>query len=289
MNYCDPQGFKNEIKNNIDRGKEAFFTWFDGGDTVDGSFEKAEGIFKRLMLPWAERFYTTTRFDMSNKTSLDIGYGGGGQVLAASKHFKYALGVDVHEEIEFVESELKRRTKGKEGNIALFTGDGKTLPIDDNKVDFVSSWLTFLHLGTMEIVEGYLKEMYRVMIEEAIAVLFFTRLVRGKNIQTLVEYENDLKLENEHPLGYREGGPLTRVNRPNIVISRWKMEELVKKNNFKLLNTTFSHDGDLIYGQHGIVIQKPKVHKSSQTKSSSEVNKDKPKVRLKIQSKKGKD
>ena len=252
MNLCNPEGFKNEIKSNIDRGKVEFFTWFDGGDTIAGAFKKAKEIFERLMLPWAKRYMN----NLEEKTSLDIGYGSGCQVLAASKHFKYALGIDVHEEVDYVEEELRKRNKEK--NIALFIGDGKTLPIDNNKVDFISSWVTFLHIGTIEVVESNLEEMYRVMTEGAIAVIFFTRLIRSGSPQTLTEYKADLVLEDGHPTGFREGGPLTRVNRANLVLSRWKMIALANKHKFIYIAPTFSHDKDKIYGQHGIVIQKPK-------------------------------
>lgn len=253
MNYCNPQGFRSEIKIMRDKGRESFFTWFDGGGDVDGAFEKAKGIFDRLMFPWADRFIE----NIDEKISLDIGYGSGGQVLAASEHFKYALGVDVHEELDFVEKEFKSR-KGMK-NTALFIGDGKTLPIDNNKIDFIHSWVTFLHIGTIQNVESYLKEMFRVMTEGAIAVIFFTRLVRTRNVQSLVEYKEDLKLEEAHETGYREGGALTRVNRANFIMSRWKMKELVEKYGFKYLSPTFSHDKDRIYGQHGVVFQKPKT------------------------------
>jgi len=273
MNYCCPEGFRDEIKMIRDRGRNAFFIWFDGGGDVDGAFEKAEDVFKRLMLFWAERFME----NLDEKISLDIGYGGGGQVLAASKHFKYALGVDVHKEIDFVEKEFRNR---KIKNVALFFNDGKTIPIDSNKVDFVHSWVTFLHLGTIEIVESYLKEMFRVMTEGGIAVIFFTRLCRSKKIQDVIEYMSDIKIEEQHPTGYREGGSLTRVNRANLILSRWKMEELVEKNNFKFLNFTFSHDKDKIYGQHGIVFQKPMITIPPKRKAK--------KIIIRKQSKKGK-
>jgi len=253
MNYCDPQGFRNEIKANRKKGRDAFFTWFDGGEDANDAFVKAYNIFKRLMLPWTDRFLE----NLHEKISLDIGYGGGGQVFAASGHFKYALGIDVHDQVSFIEKEFRGRTGTK--NYALFISDGKTIPIDNNKVDFISSWVTFLHLGTIEVVESYLKEMFRVMTEGAIAVIFFTRLYRTKSVQSLVEYEADLKLEEQHPTGYREGGPLTLVNRPNLIMSRWKMQELAEKAGFKYLSPTFSHDKDKIYGQHGIVFQKPIV------------------------------
>ena len=261
MNYCNPRGFKDEVKIMKDRGRDTFFTWFDGGGDTNGAFKKAEGIFERLMLPWATRFLG----NLDGKTSLDIGYGSGCQVLAASQHFKYSTGIDVHEEIGFVEKELRKRKAIQNRNFALFIGQGDSIPMDDNKIDFVHSWVTFLHLGTMEVVENYLKEMFRVMNEGAIAVIFFTRLCRTGTAQSLAEYEADIKLEEQHPTGYREGGPLTRVNRANLILSRWKMIELVLTMGFKYLAPTFSYDEtdvlekDKIHGQHGIVFQKPVV------------------------------
>lgn len=257
MNYCDPQGFKDEIKIMRDKGRDTFFTWFDGGGDTDGAFDKAKGIFDRLMLPWVERFLG----NLEDKVSLDIGYGSGGQVLAASEHFRYSTGIDVHGEISFVEKELRKRKAIQNRNFALFISNGNTIPMDNNKIDFISSWVTFLHIGTIQNVEDYLKEMFRVMTEGAIAVIFFTRLVRTRNAQSLAEYEEDLKLEEQNPVGYREGGPLTRVNRANLVISQWKMKELVEKHGFKFIHTTYSHDKDKIHGQHGIVFQKPKTIK----------------------------
>lgn len=255
MNYCDPQGFKDEIKMVREKGRDTFFTWFDGGGDANGAFVKAKDIFNRLMLPWADRFLE----NLHEKISLDIGYGGGGQVFTASGYFKYALGIDVHNEVDFVEKEFRGRTGMK--NTALFISQGNNIPVDDNKVDFIHSWVTFLHIGTIQNVEDYLKEMFRVMTEGAVAVIFFTRLIRSKNVQNLDAYEADLKLEQQHPTGYREGGPLTRVNRANLIISQWKMKELVEKHNFKFIHITFSHDEDKIYGQHGIVFQKPATKK----------------------------
>lgn len=257
MNYCCPEGFRNELREIRKQGKDKFFSWFDGGETVDGAYKKAKDIFARLMLPWAKKHLGK----LSEKVSLDIGYGGGGQVFAASKHFKYATGIDVHDEISFVEAELRKRQEGTNKNTALFIGQGNNIPMDAKSIDFVYSWVTFLHLGTIQVVEDYVKEIFRVMKEGGVAVLFFTRLVRSNRVQSMDQYQFDIAKEVKHPLGYREGGPLTRVNRPNLIIARWKMFELVKKCGFSVISPTMSQDGDIIYGQHGVVIMKPKKKK----------------------------
>ena len=102
MEYeCTPEGFAGRVKqlrelNNPDK----FFTFFDGGGTADGAFNKAYDIFERLMLPWVRQY----------GTSLDIGYGGGGQVLAASKHFDIVMGIDVHGEFEYVLNHINTKT-----------------------------------------------------------------------------------------------------------------------------------------------------------------------------------
>lgn len=268
MNYCNPQGFKAELREIRKMGKDAFFSWFDGGETVDGAYEKSKDVFTRLMLPWAKKYLGK----LNEKVSLDIGYGGGGQVFAASKHFKYSIGLDVHGEISSVEAELRKRQGGRNKNTALFIGEGKNIPMDKDKIDFVYSWVTFLHLGTIQVVEEYLKEMFRVMKEGGVAVLFFTRLIRSHQVQSMNQYVEDMKKENLHQTGFREGGPLTRVNRPNLIMSFWKMERLAKEHGFSVIGATHSENEEgKVCGQHGLVFMKPKKKKPTTFKKKNPI------------------
>jgi len=271
MNYCNPEGFRNEIKLLREQGRDKFFSWFDGpkgeNETTDAAFEKAEDVFNRLMLPSAKKYLKK----LNTKTSLDIGYGSGGQVLAASLYFDKAYGLDVHEEADFVMEELNKRGI-KDEEVELVVGDGKTIPLPEESIDFVHSWVTFMHLGTVENIRNYLKEVYRVMKPGGVGVVFFSRMLRSALHQPWSEVLKDIEKEKEGP-GYREGGPKTKVRGINIQMSMWYMEDLAKSTGFDLLDRTGSwdmiHKRRYFFGQYGIVFRKPSTKSSTTSKSVS--------------------
>lgn len=97
-----------------------------------------------------------------DRTVLEIGYGGGRILNAASSFFGYAIGVDIHKEpIEHGD------------NVSLLVGDGKTIPVTDATVDLVYSFIVLLHLQSYEAFVSYLRESYRVLKKGGIAQLYF--------------------------------------------------------------------------------------------------------------------
>jgi ubiquinone/menaquinone biosynthesis C-methylase UbiE len=272
MNYCNPEGFRDEIRKVKDQGKDKFFTWFDGpkgeNENEDAAFEKAEDVFTRLMLPSAKKYVKK----LNSKTSLDIGYGSGGQVLTASLYFDKCYGLDVHEERDYVKDELISRG-AKEEDIELLVGDGISIPLPDKIIDFVHSWVTFMHFGTVSVTKTYLEEIYRVLKPGGVAVIYFSRMLRSAPNQVWTEVQADMEKEKEGP-GYREGGPKTRVRGINIQMSMWYMEEMVKDVGFDVLDKTGSWDTvngrKYFFGQYGIIIRKPSASKSKSTTTSAD-------------------
>jgi len=255
MNYCNPEGFRNEIKKLLAKGDiDAFYRWFGGWATKAASFENGEDIFDRVIFPLAEKLLPE-----GADTALDLGYGVGTKIEPAFKHFKTVYGVDVHDEAKFVAGNLSV-PKGKK--LRLIMADGDNIPINKEAVDFVYSWAMFCHVGTIENVEKYLAEIYRVLRPGGVAVLFFTRLMRPKGPQTWKEVEIHMQKEREHIDGYREGGPLSKVRSVNLVLSMWKMSILASAAGFVIEDETASWtDGPtrkLYHGQYGIVLSKPK-------------------------------
>jgi len=236
---CTPEGFAGRVKqlrelNNPDK----FFSFFDGGGTVQGAFDKALDIFERLMLPWAKQ----------PGTSLDIGYGGGGQVRAASLLFEHSIGIDVHNEWEYVIKYIARYEKQTK---TLVQGDGHTLKeIGDNEIDFIHSWTTFMHLGTIDIVKGYLKEIHRVLKPGGTAIIYFARLLRSGS--TWAEWKEDI--ENENNFAERHGK--IEVNQINILIGLKYFESLVEEAELIPFGRTASHGKKGVGGQHGVAFMK---------------------------------
>jgi SAM-dependent methyltransferase len=260
MNLNNPEGYKNETTELLKQSDEKFILWFDGGGSIKGAFEKAEDIFTRLFLPHARKHLRR----LDNKKALDIGYGAGLKVYEAAKHFKESHGVDCHGKHDDVFNLLHKY--GEDENVAdiyLRTAEANNLPYDDGEFDFVHSWTTFLHFDTYSYVVETLNEIYRVLKPGGVAVIYFTRLVRKSNAQTIAEYKADLKTEESQELGYREGGPLTKVRATGIIIALWKMIESAKEIDFQIVKKTYSHDKNddrsvTVFGQHGLVLRKKK-------------------------------
>lgn len=258
---CDVEGFRAKVKEKAALGRDHFFTFFDGpkfatGGNAEKAYEKAAEIFRRHMLPFAEKYLGGLR----DKVALDVGYGGGGQLFEASKIFERVVGVDVHEETQIVADELVRR--GCSNFELLTTADGMTIPRSGHSVDFIYSWVTLIHVNGWDGIVSYVEESFRVLRPGGIAVLYFGRLVKTRKVeQTYEQWLLDIEKEKENELGYRDGGPTTKVNNVRIVVAMWKMEELSKEVGFEVLERTGSWsdtpDGVRYYGQHGIVLRKP--------------------------------
>ena len=89
------------------------------------------------------------------KTVLEIGYGGGRLLAAASRAFGKAVGVDVHDCRTTVSAELGRLGVS---NVELHCSDGRTLPVSDQSVDVVYSFIVLQHLERLEVHRALLAE-----------------------------------------------------------------------------------------------------------------------------------
>ena len=99
--------------------------------------------------------------DPERKTALEIGYGGGRLLRAAASFFGKAIGVDIHTAVPNIPG------------TTLLVGDGKTIPVDSGTVDFVYSFIVFLHLQSFEAFQSYLGETFRVLKSGGVAQLYY--------------------------------------------------------------------------------------------------------------------
>lgn len=104
------------------------------------------------------------------QTALEIGFGGGRLLNAACGFFNHAIGVDIHSDLDMTEILLK---KNGVSNFSLYRGDGETLPVSSSSVDFLYSFITFLHLQSFKTFCSYLTEIYRCLKTNGIAQIYY--------------------------------------------------------------------------------------------------------------------
>jgi ubiquinone/menaquinone biosynthesis C-methylase UbiE len=245
-------GFQAEIAKAAKKDPATFFNWFNesGGD-VDATFLKGECEFSfYILMPLARELK-----DAKTKTALEIGYGGGRLVAAASKTFGKAIGVDIHTQSKLVEKELQKRGVA---NVTLLATEGKSIPLPDGSVDVVYSLIVLQHVEKIGIFKRYVAETHRTLKKGGFAVLFFGRpfhLSSGTRCRSL--YALDRLLEGFLFRGFIE--KKVKVNCTNLEITLSYAKRLCEKEGFSILGQGVSRklpDATKYGGQHYLVLRK---------------------------------
>ncbi len=247
------KGFKNEISQ-ARKSKDNFFTWFDSATDTQASFIRGAWDFSVHILNPVSKYISTPE----NKTVLEIGFGGGRILAAAAAYFDKIIGVDIHDEAEYVSNELNQRGIN---NVTLLKSDGSSLPVGNKSIDLVYSFIVFQHLGKIDVFDNYFKEISRVLKNSGIAIIYtgrYTRYSPGRFLKLYVFVDRILELLLLKG-GYKEKD--TSVNHINLLVSRKYIKRICRKNNLKILGWLVSRkkvpDGIRKYGkQYGNVITK---------------------------------
>lgn len=234
--------------------KSKFFTWFDNATDIDQTFIRGTwDFYYHILRPIIIHFK-----EPEKKTSLEIGYGGGRILAAACNSFNKVIGIDIHENKDVVEDELRKRGYN---NFELLISDGKNIPLENNSIDFVYSFIVFQHLEKIDILKNYLRQIYRVIKPGCFAILYygrfqnFSRNKKSKFLLLLDKIIGKLVLRK----GYNEID--ARVNETNLILSKSYAKKISKQIGFKYVGTVISRrnvpDGINYYGgQYGLIIKK---------------------------------
>lgn len=158
--------WREQIKRH-DESDADFLSYFDSADSVDQSFLQGAWDFSNQVLRPPVAPLIGEPFDA---TALEIGFGGGRLLAAASSHFNRVIGVDIHDSFGRVQQMLDDRGIK---NAQLLKGDGKTLPVETNSIDFVYSFIVLQHLPLVDVLQSYLSEVKRVLKPGKPACLYF--------------------------------------------------------------------------------------------------------------------
>lgn len=145
-------------------GMVSFLNWFDSTNSVEETVEAAHR-------DWNFRFRKQKYFPTSCKRriSLEIGFGGGRLMLAASKDFDEVYGVDIHN--DFARTSAFLTSQGCEG-FKLFHRDN-IVEIESGSVDYVYSFIVFQHFDKVDEVNFYLEQIERLLSVEGVAHIYF--------------------------------------------------------------------------------------------------------------------
>ncbi len=155
-------------------GVQDFTAWFNREAAQDATQAMVRGFWDfgmHILTP-----PVCARLDRPERRSaLEIGYGGGRLLYAASHFFGWVHGVDIHAEAGYVAQQL--RAAGRH-NIQLYRTSGDVLPIADASVDLIYSFIVLQHLPRYAVLVRYLHETRRCLRVGGVAQLYFGRFGR---------------------------------------------------------------------------------------------------------------
>lgn len=249
------ESFPQAINAAAKRSDNDFFTWFAHDRNTDAAFTHGVADFSLNIAEPLEKYWG----ELGEKTALEIGHGGGRILAAATTRFHHVYGVDIHECNGLVTQELHRR--GHQ-NFTLLRGDGSSLPLKNQSVDCVYSFIVLQHVEHIGIFLRYLQEVRRVLKPSGIAILYFGRYSRWSfNRTARWRYLADRIIENiALPRGYRE--EKAPVNEINLRLTLPYAKRQVQKVGLEPVSVLVSWrsgkgtDSQRKYGgQHGLIIR----------------------------------
>jgi ubiquinone/menaquinone biosynthesis C-methylase UbiE len=134
-----------------------------------------------------------------SKSILDLGCGTGRLTEFMAHDFKKVVGIDISATMIVEGKERLKEFK----NIELLETDGSTIPLPDESIDSVFSYLVFQHIKTREMVESNFKEIYRILKPEGV----FKVLLRSDKQKDMNRWWSGVEY-NEESIGdlYRKIG-----------------------------------------------------------------------------------
>lgn len=248
-------GFREEIEKAKAQGREEFLAWFDRSPGAAGAIVRGAWDFAlHIARPLAPHLR-----EPEKKIVLEIGYGGGRLLGPAARAFEKAIGVDVHTCGDLVREELARQGIH---NIELHAGDGRTLPIPDEFVDVVCSFIVLHHVETLEIHKSLIAETWRVLRPGGVAILYHGRISRlSCDTSSRLRLALDRLLEATVFRGTCRANP-ARVNDVNLRLSEPLARSIARDAGFTCAGAFVSRkrvpDGYARYGtQLGLLLKKP--------------------------------
>lgn len=160
-------------------------------------FDQAEDYREYLCLGHIDFFNRILTMDIYNilgypydKECLEIGFGGGRLLCAATNVFKHCYGIDIIDK-ECIEKTRNIISLSNKNNFTLLHKSDKN-NIKENSIDFIYSFIVFQHLSTIDELKNYLIYSKQILKKSGCGIFYF-----GKNKTNNNDYINHKKLKNE--------------------------------------------------------------------------------------------
>ena len=121
------------------------------GITEEQFRESGERVYKNLI--------AADNLTRGKENILDFGCGVGRLTEFMAKDFKKVIGVDISSTML---AQARQRLKSLK-NAEFLEIDGQSIPLPDDSIDFVFSYLVFQHIKERKMVRGAFKSIYRVL------------------------------------------------------------------------------------------------------------------------------
>ena len=248
-------GFREEIDKASKAGGDSFWNWFDESGDKETAFIRGS---------WDFSFHVASRIapyikNPEEKVCLDYGHGGGRMLFPASRHFKFTYGCDIHNSNDLVKEELEKRGSY---NFKLMKGNGEGIPLPNNSIDVIYSFIVLAHVEKISVFIKIINEFYRVLNKDGICIIYYARPAKfslSKKGILLLLIDKLAEIILTFPKGYLE--KKRKVNETNLYVTNWFAKNLCKKLGFKILKKSISRkrvpNGTKLYGgQNCLILRK---------------------------------
>ncbi len=181
-------------KEAIEYDHESFLSFFN--KTKEDNFEEGKKDFADYIMDiesYAQSNISVKDYlgDTSEKSCLEIGFGGGRLLNSACEKFKNCVGVDIHQYFDRVDKILKDQGKS---NFQLIESE-EIKNVENESIDLAFSFIVFQHVDNLEIVRRYLLETNRLLKKSGLCVFYF-----GMN--NVMPSIGALRIKGHEPGGY---------------------------------------------------------------------------------------
>ncbi len=129
-------------------------------------------------------FESTEKELISMKASLEIGCGIGRLVFPTCERFETSYGIDISENMIKYANEIKESNSAYSSAQFYVTKGTGEIPLDDESISYVYSFICFQHIPYVEIQLKYILEIDRILVDGGLAKLLISHANNKGNCAT---------------------------------------------------------------------------------------------------------